>query len=340
MSLRLTSRPLVRSTRTNRAGGDDAGLAERHREVSGHAREGPPCDGFAGVQIGNLDGARVGHIDICAAFRRHLKPFRVRGERNPHAKRALRQIDHRQTAIAIPDQHIVSVRSKPDIVGIIAETDDALHGKTVRTEQAQRAVAGAGNNEAIGGRRIEHALRFPQPGQAMYDLLLIEIDNINAAVAQLGDEQALASKIDREMIDAPRCVRQGNGGFRHKRRCVARMHRERARQRQHAGHGRPAGAFLPWLRREGHWQATPLLRIRADDLAGSIAIVVDPGSNLRVIQNGIPGQMTSRAVGRFSGTVSRPRGAPPRVVCSMMMNTCFAIALLQPYACDHALRTP
>jgi hypothetical protein len=28
------------------------------------------------------------------------------------------------------------------------------------------------------------------------------------------------------------------------------------------------------------------------------------------------------------------------VVCSMMMNTCFAIALLQPYACDHALRTP
>ncbi|MES0131267.1 hypothetical protein [Mesorhizobium sp. M0029] len=67
-------------------------------------------------------------------------------------------------------------------------------------------VTTIGHDDHVLTGKICDALRLLQAGDPMEDLTGLKVDNIDAVVTELGDEQSPSSKIDRHVIDTPRDV--------------------------------------------------------------------------------------------------------------------------------------
>ena len=119
--------------------------------------------------------------------------------------------DQRQGAVAIADHDPAVPRVDADIVGVLAELGDPERGEVVALEAPQRAVA-ARNVDGVGRGHVGHALRLGQTADPFQHRASREIHDAKAAVAKFGDEQSLASKVDREVIDPSAYLTERNLG--------------------------------------------------------------------------------------------------------------------------------
>jgi hypothetical protein len=117
-------------------------------------------------------------------------------------RRPAGRVDHRQRAATIADDDLLRRLVHPDVVRIVAELDPSV-GRVVRPlKEPQRPVAPVGDEQRVARRQIADPLRLLHPGEAAYQLASLEIDDTDAVVAELGDEQPTAIEIDRHVIDA------------------------------------------------------------------------------------------------------------------------------------------
>ncbi len=69
--------------------------------------------------------------------------------------------------------------------------------------EADRAVTATGDGDQVGLRRVADTLRLAQPGNPLGLPPGGEVDDIEAIVADLGDEKAFADGVHRHVVDPP-----------------------------------------------------------------------------------------------------------------------------------------
>ncbi|HEY5380105.1 MAG TPA: hypothetical protein VIJ78_11290 [Pseudolabrys sp.] len=198
---------------------DTPGLIERHREVRGHLRHTPRPRLATACHIydGDLTGIRDVH-ERAPARAIDLKTFGMRAQLDTADSRPLHGIEHGEAAAAVTDHESSGAWIKANVVGIVAKVDDPREGIVAATEQADRSIAGARDRDRVSRRRISDPLRFGEILDAVDDLAGDNIDCIHGTIAKLGDEKALAGKIDRHVVDPPFDVWQGDCPFKRKQR--------------------------------------------------------------------------------------------------------------------------
>ena len=140
------------------------------------------------------------------------------------------RIDQRQSSAAVADHRKPIARVDANIVGIIAERDSARRGKVRGLEQPDRSVARVGDQDDIGTRRIADTLRLAQSGEPMQRHTGDDIDDVNRVVAEFGDDEPLASRVECHVIDPAAHVVQRNGLLQHQR--LRGLSRQRQQQRE------------------------------------------------------------------------------------------------------------
>ena len=86
-------------------------------------------------------------------------------------------------------------------------------------KQPHRAVATDCDIDRVGGRDVADALRLLQAVNPVNsEFPCLEVDDADAVIAKLGDEQPLSREIDRQVIDAPLHVAERDFRFEAKRR--------------------------------------------------------------------------------------------------------------------------
>src|SRR5664279_2556354 len=90
-----------------------------------------------------------------------------------------RQIKSRKPTTTVSHEQLAGRRIKPDVVGVVAETDRARWQEIVTTEQAHRSVAGTCHRDQVRPRGIADALRFFQPVDPMDYLHGRKVDHID-----------------------------------------------------------------------------------------------------------------------------------------------------------------
>ncbi len=130
----------------------------------------------------------------------------------------------------------------PDIVGIVTEVD-AREFMTISSVKADRTVS-AGDNQLTPVRQPGHPLRFGKAGDAPRNLARPEIDDIDRAIGNLGDEQPTIGEIDREMINPALGIGQRDLPLEHKRRArmIRPCHAAPRESDQQSSHHDSAGA--------------------------------------------------------------------------------------------------
>ena len=85
-------------------------------------------------------------------------------------------------------------------------------------------------------------LRLAQPGNAVHDVALFEVNDSHAVIAKLGDEQELPIRVEGKVIDAAAHRAERDLRLENQRRRVRRParrrqhHAEQGRQHRHALH--------------------------------------------------------------------------------------------------------
>src|SRR5215472_5721914 len=146
---------------------------------------------------------RVRHIDkdLSPGFV-DLKSLRMRLETNIRDLREAGGINNRERTLAIAHQHPLARGLHAHIVGIVTEFDAPDRGQVLGAQHAHRTVTGIRHKYAVGKRDIRNALRLVQTANPMEHLARRQIDDAQAVVAELRNEQPLPLRIEAEMIDA------------------------------------------------------------------------------------------------------------------------------------------
>ena len=110
------------------------------------------------------------------------------------------RIDDCERAVAVTDEHTIARGVHLHIVGIVAELDAADRRQIVAAQHPHRAVAAIRHKDAVGGGDVRNTLRLAEAGDCAH-LNGRQIDDPQAVVAELGDKQPLAFRIDPQMID-------------------------------------------------------------------------------------------------------------------------------------------
>src|SRR6185436_9668070 len=90
----------------------------------------------------------------------------------------------------------------PHVVGVFSKLYFRRRCEILTTEQPHRTVTTTRNNERIKRGHVSNTLRLLKAGNPMQETAVVQIDDPNAIVFQFRDEQALAPKIDGQMVDA------------------------------------------------------------------------------------------------------------------------------------------
>src|SRR5262245_58495743 len=130
-----------------------------------------------------------------------LKALWMRAQGNIRNLTAVRRLDHGEGAIAIADVKALGLHVETNVVRILAQIDASDAFKLFPYKHSQRPVPAARHVDGVARCHIANALRLLQVGDAVNDLSQIEVDNSNAVVAELGDEQSLAARIECQVID-------------------------------------------------------------------------------------------------------------------------------------------
>ncbi len=117
-------------------------------------------------------------------------------------------IDHGEHATAVPDNQVSGARIEPDVVGVLTEPHHANRREILPAEELHGTVASAGDGDEVRRRRVADALGLAQPGDAPDLPAGGEVDDIEGAVAELGDEQPPAGEVDRHVVDPPHDARK------------------------------------------------------------------------------------------------------------------------------------
>src|SRR6185437_10891440 len=87
------------------------------------------------------------------------------------------------------------------IVRIVAELDAAARREILAAIEVNRAVARIGDIERVSRRKVADALRLREADDAMNHRAGLEVDDADAVIAKLGDEEALTREVDGEVVD-------------------------------------------------------------------------------------------------------------------------------------------
>ena len=132
-------------------------------------------------------------------------------------------IDYRQPAAAIPDHNLIGGAVHADIVGILAKINPTGRGIIRSGKNAHRSIARVCDVKRIHRRHVSEALRFPQSGNRLNDLALLEVDDPDGVVAELGNEEPLPRQINRHVINSTAHFAERNLGFKLQRHRICRL---------------------------------------------------------------------------------------------------------------------
>ena len=131
--------------------------------------------------------------------------------------RARSPVDPRQGAVTVAHHDLTGAWVEAHVVGVVAELGDAEQRQVGTGVALQGAVAGAGDVDGVQFGRVADALRLLEAADPVDDLALRQVDDAQAAVAELGNEQTLAGKVHRQMVDAALHRAQGDLALQRKR---------------------------------------------------------------------------------------------------------------------------
>ncbi|KAH2807474.1 hypothetical protein KXV85_006283, partial [Aspergillus fumigatus] len=103
------------------------------------------------------------------------------------------------------------------IVRVLAQPDTARRAQRGGMVKPDCPVAPACHNQLVKSGKICHALRPGEAGDAP-SLSIGQIDTVDRAIGNFGNEQTAMGDIDRKMIDPPLDVRQGDFALKRERR--------------------------------------------------------------------------------------------------------------------------
>src|SRR5262249_38758713 len=141
------------------------------------------------------------------------------------------------------------------------EIDQSALRKIGTLIQPQRTIASIRHVKGVGRRVEGEPLRLLEPRNSAYDFVFFYIDHADRVVAELRNENALATDIDREMVDAAADIAQRNLGLQHEGR---RIHGPRCwtdqRQQDSEQESRQPRTRANRWRRRGHLSLLQLSR--------------------------------------------------------------------------------
>src|SRR5689334_13318002 len=154
------------------------------------------------------------------------------GQGNVLQRRPMHGVDDGERAVAISNQEMPAARVKTDIVGIVLELETPPGEKIASAEELDQAALRFRNRNQISAGDIGDALGFAQSGEAVKQSAALNIDHVERAVAEFGDEQSAALQVDRHVIDAPANIRELDFPFQDQR--LARKCRANTRDKHEA----------------------------------------------------------------------------------------------------------
>src|SRR5262245_2316434 len=188
-------------------------LVQRHRKEAA-VFDDPARGLLAGETVDDRDLARLRDVHEDAAVRAgKLKALRMGMQWDVSDLAVRRRVDDRECAIAVTDEHVTGHRLDANVVGIIAQIESSHRLVILASEQQHRTVTGIGDKNHVARRYIADTLRFLQSGNDVPYLARVQIDDRDAVIAELGNEETLPGQIDREVIDAAGDLAERNLGF-------------------------------------------------------------------------------------------------------------------------------
>ncbi|MBI1360713.1 MAG: hypothetical protein GC155_10600 [Alphaproteobacteria bacterium] len=112
-------------------------------------------------------------------------------------------------------------RIDPYVVGVVAQRKGGDHRPGLRVEYPHVSGSAFSDDKPPSLRPEAKTLRLLQAGDAVRELAGCDVEDVDAAIAQFGDREALACGIERQVIDAARNVRQRDRAFEDKRLLAA-----------------------------------------------------------------------------------------------------------------------
>src|SRR4051794_36563194 len=140
----------------------------------------------------------------------HPHRLRARSKLDRALNRCGCGIDGGEGTAAIPHDELVCPWMDPDVVRILAERHGRDWFESLPSIEPDRTVTGAGHRQHIGSGLIAKALGVLEAGDAVQHAPRVQVDSIHGAVAELGDEQALAREVDRHVVDPARHRLEGD----------------------------------------------------------------------------------------------------------------------------------
>ncbi len=173
-----------------------------HGEIAAAARR-PTRHCLSRGAIDDDDGLVSRIVDENAARASiELKAFGMRLELDVGDLASAGWIDDRQCTIAIRHKHAIADRIRAHVIGILAQRDPRDRSIIIPAENCSRSIAAVGDVQAIRRRMVAKALRLAQTRNDLHDLVGVEVDDRHRVVFELGDKQAIAREIDRQVVDA------------------------------------------------------------------------------------------------------------------------------------------
>jgi len=154
---------------------------------------------------------RVGDVDVGAArVDVELETLWMRAQCNLGDFAVRAGIDQRQRSAAVADDNLPMRPIDAHIVSVTAEIDPATLDVIGALINPHRAITAIGDIERVGGPQVTDALRLFQACQALHNLALLDVDNADRVIAELGHKQPLPIGICRHVIDAAANVAERN----------------------------------------------------------------------------------------------------------------------------------
>jgi len=154
----------------------------------------------------------IGHIHVCAV-RGRVDPetLWVGGQLHPAHDGAANRVNYGQPSFAIANEDLSGSRVHTDVVGVVAQIDDACRREVLAPEQTNGTVTRASHRDDVRRRGVTDPLRVFETAYSLNDTPSGYVDDIQGAIAKFGDEQPPTPEVHGHVVDTPTCVRQEDG---------------------------------------------------------------------------------------------------------------------------------